>query len=400
MIHIDALGLRLSRIVDHIVPIWRELPANLRGNFYVSDKEYKNVLKKYPDVNFQIFEKHIWAFRREKGPVITSMLSGVIREIVTAKRKTILVEHGCGDTFGIDSIKNPLSLSRKNDNLDILMYLAPGHHPAKVFKKLRPEVPVKLIGCPKMDAWHIRPPKPRSDPPVVVISFTWDWQDQEWGEWAKTVRGTWSYYKDFLPQLKNQNWKIYGNLHPKMWSKAAVVFKDLGIPLISFEEALEIGDLYICDQSSTIFEFASTGRPVVLLNAPWYQKDIQQGLRFWKAANIGMQVNEPDKLISTIEMALEDPEIIRKRRERIINYIYPVRDGTASKKAAAAIVSAIKKDSMFDLLMRPENKKIPVIAEKSFTFNNRKVNPGDQMYLCPEKAIRMQEKKLISIVKK
>ena len=185
-----------------------------------------------------------------------------------------------------------------------------------------------------------------------------------------------------------------------MWSKAAVVFKDLGIPLISFEEALEIGDLYICDQSSTIFEFASTGRPVVLLNAPWYQKDIQQGLRFWKAANIGMQVNEPNKLISTIEMALEDPEIIRKRRERIINYIYPVRDGSASKKAAAAIVSAIKKDPMFDLLMRPENKKIPVIAEKSFTFNNRKLNPGDQMYLCPEKAIRMQEKKLISIVKK
>ena len=57
-----------------------------------------------------------------------------------------------------------------------------------------------------------------------------------------------------------------------------------------FDEVMERSTLYICDNSSTLYEFASTGRPVVVLNAPWFRRDIEHGLRFWEHADVGVSV--------------------------------------------------------------------------------------------------------------
>jgi UDP-N-acetylglucosamine:LPS N-acetylglucosamine transferase len=93
--------------------------------------------------------------------------------------------------------------------------------------------------------------------------------------------------------------------------------------------------VYVCDNSSTIYEFAATGRPVVVLNGPHYRRDVHHGLRFWDAADVGIQVDHPRDLPDAIEEALRDPEPRRRAREAALGIVYAHRTGAAQRAAAA-----------------------------------------------------------------
>ena len=65
--------------------------------------------------------------------------------------------------------------------------------------------------------------------------------------------------------------------------------------------------MFVADNTSCLFEFASTGRPVVVLNSPLYRRDQEVGLRFWAASGIGRNVDEPGELVEAVSCSLTEP---------------------------------------------------------------------------------------------
>jgi hypothetical protein len=65
---------------------------------------------------------------------------------------------------------------------------------------------------------------------------------------------------------------------------------------------------------------------------------MQHGLRFWEAADVGLQCDRPDELGDTIERALADPLRARRNREAALNLVYAYRTG-AAKRAADALMA-------------------------------------------------------------
>jgi UDP-N-acetylglucosamine:LPS N-acetylglucosamine transferase len=101
---------------------------------------------------------------------------------------------------------------------------------------------------------------------------------------------------------------VLGHGHPRIMERLLPIYDALDIePVYDFEEVLERADCYVCDNSSTMFEFASTGRPVVVLNPPWYRREVNHGLRFWEAAGVGVNCDRPQDLAGAVATALQDP---------------------------------------------------------------------------------------------
>jgi CDP-glycerol glycerophosphotransferase (TagB/SpsB family) len=115
-------------------------------------------------------------------------------------------------------------------------------------------------------------------------------------------------------------------------------YGQVGIRFVpEFDDIVRQADVYVCDNSSTLFEFATLDRPVVVLNAPWYRRDVNHGLRFWEYADIGVQVDSPDDLIAGIAEALNDSPARQARRREIVNELYPFL-GHAAQHAATQLV--------------------------------------------------------------
>jgi hypothetical protein len=104
-----------------------------------------------------------------------------------------------------------------------------------------------------------------------------------------------------------------------------------------FADVCRRADVYVCDNSSTLYEFASTGRPVVVLNSPQYRGTVNHGLRFWDAAHVGLHAWPGDNLGDVVERALQDPPKAREDREDALDIVYAYRTGGA-QRAADAIV--------------------------------------------------------------
>lgn len=252
-----------------------------------------------------------------------------------AGRSCIYMEHGAGQSYSNTHGSYAGSGARNG----VVAFLNPGHHVAKANMARHPRIPSYAVGVPKLDKWHRQ--TGRESARTVCISFHWDCRI------CPESRSAFTHYEAILQELaESEHFTLIGHCHPRARAKVLPVYERLGIEFVErFDDVLERADLYVCDNSSTIYEFASVDRPVVLLNAPWYRKQVNHGLRFWRESRVGIVCDDPHDLHGKILEALEDTRERKVARRASVSRVYYYTDGLASHRAADAIQEVLMSES-------------------------------------------------------
>jgi hypothetical protein len=78
-----------------------------------------------------------------------------------------------------------------------------------------------------------------------------------------------------------------------------------------------------------------------LLNAPWFDRFKNYGIRFWDYADIGYQVNEPSQLSNVIDTIIDKPYLFQEARNKAIADLFPYL-GRASERAVQVVMQWMK----------------------------------------------------------
>ena len=287
---------------DHIWPIWEAL--NNRGEFTIhqslAGRRSADRVAAFPPPN-------------RRTPII---VAGQVDLAKTARKRSVLVEHGAGQTYLTAQAGYAGGPARGR----VALFLCPNEQVAKLNRDRYPEAKSVVVGSPRVEWLARRRAAGRfvTSRPVVAFSFHFDcklWPEAEWA---------FPYYRtqlvSLIPKL-SEGYEILGHGHPRAWGQLRKFWAKVGVePVEEFTEIVERADLYVCDNSSTLFEAAAIDIPVVLLNQPRYRRDIEIGLRFWEWADIGPQVDTPQGLRAGIEAGLLDG--YQSRREQMTSTVY------------------------------------------------------------------------------
>lgn len=311
--------------IDHLAPLWLALPERHRGLFLVPNrmKEHTESLGVTATVMTGMSPAHT---RRRTGPVVVAAWGSVLKWRRT-RRKIVLLNHGAGQTY----LTSHPSYSGGNHRGWVNAYLEPGPHAANALRAAGKREPIFEIGCMKLDSWHSAPVKPRGERPKVVFSAHWDCK-------VTPETGTsWWEFGDAMLALKDR-FDVSAHAHPSFRPVIREAAEKVGIEFIeNFDDVLKVADVYVSDNSSSLYEFASTGRPVVCVNASTYRRDVHHGLRFWNAVP-GIQCDHPDDLADKIDQALAETPEMRSAREKAVMTAYVACDGKAAERGAQALI--------------------------------------------------------------
>jgi len=308
--------------IDHMLPVWKELPDQYRGQFQVMNNLFGYLSAR--GFNPSPIDRR----DRRNCPVLVCGLSDLAR-VSHASRKIAFMEHGVGITPSRSA--GYAGNGGLRERVDL--FLAPNEYiRTKTANKL-PTVAQVIIGTPKLDYLANKAWPERGNPPTVAISFHWDGS-----RLSPEAGNALDYYRGILQDLnKQKSFYLVGHGHPRIYSLLKQTYSRIGMASEpSFANILEMADLYIVDTSSTAYEFCLTGKPVILLNCPAYRKDISWGIRFWDYSDIGPQVERPEDLLSTIELML-NYDAFHLARAQMIKDLYP-HFGNSAKIAAQALI--------------------------------------------------------------
>lgn len=303
--------------VDHLLPIWERLPAGERRHFYVGPRAWRDDI---PGA------RHVLEVGRDSKVPILVVAHGDFKIARGARRPDIaLGQHGAGQSYGHDHPSYPGG----RDQGEASLFLVPNEHAAKRTRDRYPDARVEIVGCPKLDRLPRR--RRHRGPPVVAFSFHFD------SRVAPETRTTFPLYRGHVAALAKRV-KVIGHAHPRYMTQLGPFYRSNRIEVVtSLEAVFERADLYVCDNSSSLFEFAATGRPVLALNAPWFRRREELGLRFWAAAGVGINVDRPRDLQAAVELALKDPPAVARARTAALRLVYQPRRGGARLAAAALL---------------------------------------------------------------
>lgn len=336
LVHVVATE---KHFVDHLAPVWKALPPEVRGTFYTGGSPsqmrlaYLQAARVYgiQEVAAGLPKPH------HHGLVLVAASGDLNRATKSSpKMRAVMFEHGCGLSY--NRRQNSYAGARNRPNVDLFLF--PNEASASKQREVHPDRKIVVLGSsPRLDPWApggaARSAWEPPERPVVALSFHWECPV------VPETRSAMPFYRKHLGALLDRGWDIIGHAHPRIIDVANEVYASYGIEVVTeFDEVLARASLYAVDNSSTLYEFAATGRPVVTLNCPLYRKGVSHGLRFWEHIP-GLQCDTPQELAPTIERALSDPPEAQELRRDAVEHVYPYHDGRATQRSIDLILEQL-----------------------------------------------------------
>lgn len=298
--------------LSHVASVWRALPPELRGNIYspcrgvldLDNSKRTNILK--------LKKNHLTLVASFKDLKYARRMS----------RQIVLMEHGSGQSYSNGS--NYYVGGR--DRACVAATLMPNFQAAARHTVAHPAIPAYVTGSIRVDELRAA----TATRLFPVISFHWDCRI------VPETRTALPHYKSILASIKHEFSDLQGHGHPRIATLLKQEYTRAGIRFNGMlEDVASNASVYIADNTSSMFEIAALDKPIVVLNAPWYRRDANHGGRFWRWADVGIQVNSPHNLIDAIHSALEDRTALSDARRQIVNEVYPYQDSAADKTVEA-----------------------------------------------------------------
>lgn len=317
---IDVLA-SASHYADHLSAVFGALPDEARGSFMAQGQQAAERVRELghePAVPLP-----------SDRPVLVASYGDLRRAQAMGRERIAIMEHGSGQSYAGRSRSGVHgSYAGGHGRGAASLFLHPGQHPAERERKAYPDARVEVVGSPFLDSL----PK-REGPKGRVVAFSFHFN----GPLVPETKNAYAWAWPAFIRLR-ASFELLGHAHPRLYPYLARKYRQSGIePVAEFADVCRRADVYVCDNSSTLFAFAATGRPVVVLNPPWYDRTVDHGLRFWEAASVGVNVDDIRCLPEAIDEALRDKPAQKRAREAALDLVYAYRTG-AAKRAADALL--------------------------------------------------------------
>lgn len=316
-----------GHFLDHLAPVAAELAdRGLLGTVWVSG-DIDDPVGAYPDLPISVATP-------QPDPATPTVVAA-ISDFNSARRRrrpTILMEHGAGQSYS-DRNSSYVGGSGRESALGVLV---PAQRCVDRHRRYYPTgPPVAAIGSPRVDVLRRRHPQPPGNtPPLVCVSWHWSPKANP-PEIGSAFDAMGHQILDQLLRLQRHGWiRVAGHHHPRA-PEVRQLYDKLAVPVIDgFDEVCEQADIYMVDNSSTLYEFAALDRPVIVVNAPTYRRRISHGLRFWDAAAVGPNVYRPRDVAWAVSAAIEDGPSRQKARHEAVAIAYGALNGDSAARAA------------------------------------------------------------------
>lgn len=303
---------------EHLVPVWFALSEEERGEFY-GPRAVAELLATegiHPQSSTPPWHKR---------PVVIAGAKDLAR---CGSRPVAMMEHGVGQTYlGLDNPSFPGGSGREK----VALFLCPSERVAHLNLERYPDKPHAVVGSPKLDRWAFSQRLSEPEVPTIAVSFHWNCKLLPETKWALPA-----FDENLVRLTEDPRFRVIGHGHPRAWSYLREFYAAHGVEAVEdFDQVVARASVYVVDNSSTLYEATFADIPTVVMNAPWYRKDVHHGLRFWDT--LPAFQCEPDmELVDVIERALQTKDEARPLREAVTRYVYAVPDITTTAAQAAA----------------------------------------------------------------
>lgn len=249
----------------------------------------------------------------------------------------IYVEHGAGQSYIDNAADAAYSGSGGRRHTGVIGFICPNETVASRWTS----APTVAVGCPKMDRYV-----GIETPTIPTITFAWHWD----GSVAPEAKSAWPHYAERMDEVISlytaMGFRVFVHEHPKWRGKMEDTWAERFHipPFWTDDEVFKYSSILMVDNSSLAYEFASLGRPVVNLNAPWYRREVHHGLRFWEHVP-GIQVEGIDGLLGLNPWdLLGDTPLGRLSAglaEDAVKVTYAFTDGSSAQRAAQWITDLV-----------------------------------------------------------